>query len=110
MYLTIEKVSQIKGRLQAYQSRKNSYVENLRRCLEYQVRDKVFFKVATTNGIVHFRVKGQNSLHFISLFKILEFVGEVAYQLSLPPTLSQLHNVVHISILRKYVLNPDNVI
>ena len=51
-------------------------------------------------------VKVPNCLHiFLGLFEILERIGPVAYRLALPPNLSQIHNVFHVSILRKYI--PD---
>ncbi|XP_039128999.1 uncharacterized protein LOC120265176 [Dioscorea cayenensis subsp. rotundata] len=108
--ITVEKVHQIRDRLQAAQSQQKSYADNRRRNLEFQVGEHVFLKVAPTKGIVRFGVKSKLSPRFIGLFKILERIGEMAYRLALPPTLSQVHNVFHVSMRRKYVSNPDHVI
>ncbi|XP_058725721.1 uncharacterized protein LOC131597016 [Vicia villosa] len=48
--------------------------------------------------------------HFIGSFEITERVGEVAYRIALPPTLANLHDVFHVSQLRKYVADPSNLI
>ena len=37
-------------------------------------------------------------------------MGKVAYRLTLPPSLSGVHNVFHVSMLRKYVLDPSHVV
>ena len=47
---------------------------------------------------------------FICPFQILKRVGPVAYQIALPPSLSNLHSVFHVSQLRKYVYDPSHVI
>ncbi|XP_020082489.1 uncharacterized protein LOC109706094 [Ananas comosus] len=43
-------------------------------------------------------------------FEILERVGPVAYRLALPPSLARVHNVFHVSMLRKYITDPSHVI
>ncbi|XP_070041094.1 uncharacterized protein [Nicotiana tomentosiformis] len=64
--------------------------------------EKVLLKVLPMKGIMRFRKKGKLSQRFISLFEVLEQIGEVAYKLSLPPSLSGVHPVFHVSMLRKY--------
>ncbi|XP_062102974.1 uncharacterized protein LOC133813965 [Humulus lupulus] len=59
---------------------------------------------------MRFGKKGKLSLLVIGPFKILERVGEVAYRLALPPALSNVHDVFHISLLRKYIPNPSHVL
>jgi hypothetical protein len=61
----------------------------------------VYLKVSPIRGLRRFKVKGKLSPHYISPFKILEWKGEVAYQLELPARLSDVHNVFHISQLKK---------
>nr|GEW94599.1 hypothetical protein [Tanacetum cinerariifolium] len=58
----------------------------------------------------HFDIKGKLSPHFIRPFKILDRVGEVSYRLVLPPQLSHVHNVFHVSLLRGYKYHPLHVI
>ena len=73
-----------------------------RRPLEFEVGDHVFLKVMPKRGVVRFDKRGKLSLRFIGPFEILERVGTVAYRLALPPSISGVHEVFHVSILRKY--------
>ena len=50
------------------------------------------------------------SPRFIGPFEILDHVGVVDYQLALPPRLANVHNVFHISMLRKYEPDPSHVL
>ena len=60
---------------------------------------------------MRFRQKrGKLSPSFIGPFEILERVGKVAYRLALPPKMSGVHNVFHISMLRKCAHNPEHEI
>ena len=61
-------------------------------------------------GILRFGRKGKLSPRFIGPFEILDRVGQVAYRLALPPDLSSVHPVFHVSMLRKYVHDPSHVI
>ena len=60
--------------------------------------------------VVRFDKKGKLSLRFIGPFEILERVGIVAYRLALPPSMSGVHEVFHISILRRYTPDPAHVV
>ncbi|XP_070020248.1 uncharacterized protein [Nicotiana sylvestris] len=57
-----------------------------------------------------FGKKGKLSPRFIGPFEILDRVGEVAYRLALPPSLSAVHQVFHVSMLRKYYGDPYHVL
>ncbi|XP_038880499.1 uncharacterized protein LOC120072162, partial [Benincasa hispida] len=92
------------------QSRQKSYADNRRKELEFKVGDHVFLKVAPMKGIMRFGRKGKLSPRFIGPFEILERNSQVAYRLALPPTLSTIHNVFHVSMLRKYVFDPSHVV
>jgi hypothetical protein len=61
----------------------------------------VYLKVSPMRGLHHFKVRGKLAPRFIGPFKILEKRGEVAYQLELPPQLSDVHDVFHVSKLKK---------
>ena len=63
-----------------------------------------------TRGVHHFGVKGILSPKFIGPFEILRRLGEVAYELALPPSFARVHNVFHVSQLRKYVHDPSHVL
>ncbi|XP_016752773.1 uncharacterized protein [Gossypium hirsutum] len=42
--------------------------------------------------------------------EILKRVGPVTYQLDLPPELGRIHNVFHVSMLRRYRLDPSHIV
>ena len=72
--------------------------------------DHVFLRVSLTKGVMRFGIKGKLSPQFIGPFEILDRVGEVAYRLALPPMLAGVHNVFHVSMLRKYVPDRNHVV
>jgi hypothetical protein len=74
------------------------------------VDDCVFLKVSPTKGVFRFGKKGKLSPQFIGPYDILERVGVVAYRLALPPNLSAIHSVFHVSMLRKYMSDPSHVL
>ncbi|RVX14880.1 Retrovirus-related Pol polyprotein from transposon 17.6 [Vitis vinifera] len=108
--LTVEKVSLIKERLKTAQSRQKSYADNRRRDLEFEVGDHVFLKVSPMKSIMRFGRKGKYGPRFVRPFKVLERVGTLAYKVALPPSLSKIHNVFHVSTLRKYIYDPSHVV
>ena len=73
-----------------------------RRPLEFEVGDHVFLKVMPKRGVVRFGKRGKLLPRFVGPFEILERVGTVAYRLALPSSMSGVHEVFHVSILRKY--------
>ena len=78
--------------------------------MEFQTGDHVFLKVSPTKGVKRFGIKGKLSPRYIGPFEILERIGEVAYRLALPPQMTGIHDVFHVSMLRKYVYDPSHVI
>ena len=70
----------------------------------------MFLKVTPILGVGRSIKARKLSLHFIGIFQILERIGPVAYKLALPPNLSQLHDVFHVSQLKKYHLDPSHII
>ncbi|XP_059284773.1 uncharacterized protein LOC132038064 [Lycium ferocissimum] len=82
-----------------------------KRCeIEHQVGDKVFLKVSPWKKIIRFGQKGKVSPRFIRSYEVLERVGPVAYKLALPPELDKIHNVFHVSMLRRYHSNPSHIL
>ena len=61
-------------------------------------------------GVVKFGKRGKLSPRFIGPFEILERVGTIAYQLALPLIMSGVHEVFHVSMLRKYTPDPSHVV
>ena len=103
-------MSLIRQRLLTALSRQKSYVDMGRRPLEFEVGDHVFLKVMPKRGVVRFGKRGKLSLRFIGPFEIPERVGTVAYRLDLPPSMSGVHEVFHISMLRRYTPDPAHVV
>ena len=103
---TSKKVSLILQHLLTAQIRQKSYADVRCRPLEFEVGDHVFLKVMPKIGVVRFGKHGKLSPRFIGPFEILERVGTVAYRLALPPSMSSVHEVFHVSMLRRYTPDP----
>ncbi|KAA0043136.1 putative Retrotransposon protein [Cucumis melo var. makuwa] len=107
---TNEAIQKIRSRMQITQSRQKSYADVRWKDLEFDVGDKVFLKVAPMKGVLRFERGGKLSPRFVRPFEILERIGPVAYRLALPPSLSVVHDVFHVSMLRKYVPDQSHVV
>ena len=81
-----------------------------RRDIEYEVGDKVFLKVLQWRKILRFGKKGKLSPTFISPYEVLERIRPVAYRLALPPKLAKLHNMFHVSMLRRYRFDESHIL
>nr|GFB07461.1 putative nucleotidyltransferase, ribonuclease H [Tanacetum cinerariifolium] len=98
--VTNEKVVVAKEKLKEARTRQKSYADKHRRSIEFQPGDRVFLKVSPARGGRRFGIKGKLNPRFIGPFEILDRVGEISYRLALPPQLSHVHNVFHVSLLR----------
>jgi hypothetical protein len=107
---TEEKVQRIRQNLKEAQARQKNYADKRRRPLVFQADDHVYLKVSPMKGVNRFRVKGKLAPRYIGLFPILERCGPVAYRLQLPESLSAVHNVFHVSQLKKCLQIPDRTI
>ena len=107
---TSKKMGLIRKRLLMDQSRQKSYVDSRCRPLELEVGDHAFLKVMPKRGVVRFGKWGKLTLRYIGPFEILERVGTVVYRLALQPSLSGVHEVFHVSMLRKYTSDPAHVV
>jgi hypothetical protein len=101
-----EQVQQIRENLRTAQSRQKSYADTRRRQLEFKEGDYVYLKVSPLRGMRRFKVKGKLSPRFIGPL-ILKRVGEVAYQLELSDHLADVHDVFHVSQLKKCLRVPE---
>ena len=104
------KIDVIRERLRPAQSKQKSYADPRRREVEFEMGDMVFILVAPMKGVMRFGKKGKLSPRYVGLFEILERVGSVAYWLALPPALSRLHNIFHVSMLRRCVPDPSHIL
>jgi hypothetical protein len=105
-----KQVRMMRENLRVAQSRQKSYANHRRRELSFEVRDFMYLKVSPMRGLHHFKVRGKLAPRFIGPFKITEKRGEVAYQLELPPQLSDVHNMFHVSQLNKWLRVPKEQI
>jgi hypothetical protein len=105
-------VRMVRENLRVVQSRQMSYADHRRRELSFEVGDFIYLKVLPMRGLPRFKVQGKLAPRFIGPFKILEKRGEVAYQLDLPPQLppqlSNVHDVFHVSQLKKCLRVPED--
>ena len=70
----------------------------------------MFLKLSPWKGVVRFGKRGKLSPRYIGPFEIVERIGLVAYRLDLSEEFSRVHNVFHISMLRKYIPDPSHVL
>ena len=96
-----EKVKLIRDRLKIAQSRQKSYVDSKRKEVTYEIGDRAYLQVSPLRGLKRFGVKGKLAPRFVGPYRILECMGEVAYKLELPEGLSGVHDVFHVSQLKK---------
>ena len=96
--------------MKAAQDRQKSYADLRRKPLAFEVGDKVLLKVSPMKGVMRFGKKGKLSPKYIGPYEILERIGTVAYRSALPPELSKVHDVFHVSQLRRYISDPSHVI
>ena len=96
--------------LREAQDRQKKYVNAKRIDREYQVWDRVFLRVRPYKSLIRFRKGSKLAPLFFEPFEILERIGPVAYRLALPPSLSRIHDVFHILVLRGYIYDESHII
>jgi hypothetical protein len=104
---THDKVHQIRQNMLTAQSRQKSYADVRRRDLEFAVGDEVLLKVSPIKRIVRFDIKGKPSPRYIGPYLITARVDSLAYRLQLPESMAGVHPVFHVSMLRKYIRDPE---
>ncbi|XP_070034812.1 uncharacterized protein [Nicotiana tomentosiformis] len=106
----LDKVKLIQERLRTSQSMQKSYVDIKARDVEFMVGKKVLLRVSPMKGVMRFGKNDKLSPWYIAPFEVSERVGEVAYRLALPPSLSGVHLMFHVSIPWKYYGDPSHVL
>uniref|UniRef100_A0A251V6N1 Putative reverse transcriptase domain, Ribonuclease H-like domain protein n=1 Tax=Helianthus annuus TaxID=4232 RepID=A0A251V6N1_HELAN len=96
-----EKIAQIRQRMAAARDRQKAYADKRSKPLEFQVGDRVLLKVSPWKGVVRFGKRGKLNPRYVGPFEITERIGPVAYRLNLPAELGAVHNVFHVSNLKK---------
>ena len=105
-----EKVKMIRERLKVSTDRQKSYADMKRKDVRYEIGEKLFLKVSPWKKVMRFGRKGKLSPRFIGPYEVIEKVGPVAYRLALPTELENIHNVFHVSMLRRYRSDPSHVV
>ena len=72
--------------------------------------DRVILKISPWKRVLGFSKRGKLSPRYIGPYEVIERVGPVAYRLALPPELSQIHDVFHVSMLRRYRSDPSHIL
>jgi hypothetical protein len=104
------KIKLIRKNLEVAQARHKSYHDKRRKPLQFEVGDFVYLKVSPTRGVQRFGIKGKLDPRYIGPYEIIEACGPMAYKLKLPPKMSAIHNVFHVSQLKKCVRLPTEII
>jgi hypothetical protein len=105
-----DKVKVIQANLKISQSRQKSYADRRRKPLQFQVGYFVYLRVSPTKGVQRFGIKGKLAPRYVGPFEILEVCGPVAYKIHLPSQLAAIHDVFHISQLKKCIKVPMEIV
>jgi hypothetical protein len=100
----------IQDNLRAVKSCQETYANKRRRPFECEVSDHVYLRVPPMKGMKRSGMKGKLAPRYIRPFSILEKCGTVAYKLDLPPYLAGVHDIFHVSQLKKCLKAPVNVV
>jgi hypothetical protein len=107
---TEEQVRLIQENLKIAQSRQKSYADKRSSPLAFEVGDHVYLKVSPWKGVQRFGVRGKLAPRYIGPYPIVERCGPMAYRLDLPANLSAIHNIFHVSQLRKCLRVPTEAV
>ena len=107
---TTKKIKIIQERLKIAQDRQKSYADSKRREIEFHKGDKVFLKVSPMKGVIRFGKRGKLNPCYVGPFRILERIGPMAYRLALTPDLANIHDVFHVSMLRRYISDSSHIL
>jgi hypothetical protein len=105
-----EKVKQIQENILATQSRQKSCTDKRCSPLEFEVGDHVYLRVSAVKVVRCFGIKGKLAPSYISLYPIIDKYGPTSYQVELQAKLSGVHNVFHVSQLKRCLKPPIDVV
>ena len=96
--------------MKATQSKQKSCTDKRRRPLTFEVGDYVYLKVSPMKGVQRFGVRRKLMPRYVGSYQIIERKGNVAYKLQLPPEISVIFDVFHVSQLKRCLCIPDEAI
>nr|GEZ39194.1 putative reverse transcriptase domain-containing protein [Tanacetum cinerariifolium] len=94
-------LKEIKQRMPAAHDQLKSYADLKHKSMDFQIEDRVMLKFSPWKGVVRFGKRGKLNPRYVGPFKVLDKVGTIAYKLELPQELSRVHNMFHVSNLKK---------
>ena len=107
---TSEKIALIRRRIASAQDRQRKYANQKRKSVQYEVGDFVFIKISPMKKVLRFGKQGKLTPRYIGPYKILENIGIVAYKLELPEEMRAIHDVFHVSQLRRWVHDRETIL
>ena len=90
--------------------KQKKYADAHRLDRHFSIGDRVFFKVRLRKSPIYYGKGSKLAPCFFRPFEILERIGPVAYRLALPPSLSRIHDVFHVSVLSQYIPDVTHVL
>jgi hypothetical protein len=105
-----EIVHRIHSNLKDARAHQESYANKRHQSLEFKAGDRVYLRVSPMRGVKRFGIKGKLAPHYIGPFLVLAKLGNVAYRLEMPPSLVGVHNVFHVSQLKKCLKPPVDAV
>ena len=95
-------MQQAKRKLQAAQERQKAWTDRHRPELEFEVGQEVLLKVSPIKNVSRIGRRSKLAPRYIGPYKVVKKIGSVAYELELPADMAKMHNVFHVSQLRKF--------
>jgi hypothetical protein len=105
-----EKVKQIQVNILAIQSHLKSYTNKRRNPLKFEVGNHIYLRISPMIGVRHFSIKGKLAPRYIGLYPIIDKYVPTSYQVELPAKLLRVHNVFHVSQLKRCLKSPIDVV
>jgi hypothetical protein len=105
-----EKVKQIQVNILAIQSHLKSYTNKRRNPLKFEVGNHIYLRISPMIGVRHFSIKGKLVPRYIGLYPIIDKYVPTSYQVELPAKLLRVHNVFHVSQLKRCLKSPIDVV
>jgi hypothetical protein len=103
-------IRRIQDNLKALKLHQETYANKSHRPLSFEVGNHVYLRVSPMKGVKRFEVKGKLAPYYIRAFPILKKCGTVAYKLDLPPSLARVHDIFHMSQLKKCIKAPVDIV